>query len=193
MAESGTSETTIFNAALTHLGEAKRILDANENSSRAMILAERYPNLRDALIRQYKWNFSTRRASLSEDATPPAFGYAHRYKTPANCLKVFNVIGERHYPWKVEGGYVVTDLTAPLNVIYALKVTDPSEFDPVFREVLAMDLAIACAPAIANKRTLKLDLVAARQGLIETAEFCDADEGQEEDLAEGSWLEARHS
>lgn len=193
MAEGGISVTTIFNAALIHLGEARRVLDADEDTPRAKILAERYPDIRDALLRSYKWNFIKTREVLTEDATPPKFGFAHRYRKPADCLKVWYVEGETDYPWKLEGDYIVTDIKAPLRIIYARREPDASKFDPVFRQILEMDLAIAVSPAIGNKRTIRVDLKQDRAVLIESGEFFDADEGIEDDLPEGSWLEARHA
>lgn len=193
MAEDGISETTIFNAALTLLGEARRVLDAAEDTSRAKILAERYPDIRDALLRSYKWNFIVTREVLTEDATPPKFGFAHRYRKPADCLKVWYVDGEQDYQWKLEGDYILTDIKAPLRIIYGRCEKDAAKFDPVFRQILEMDLAIAVSPVIGNKRTIRVDLKQDRAALIESAEFFDADEGIADDLPEGSWLEARHA
>jgi hypothetical protein len=191
MSESGVSETTIFNAALTYLGVPKRVLTADEPSEAATACRERYPNLRDTLIRGYRWNFSTRRVEIAEDATPPVFGYAHRYKTPAGCLKVWMVKDQRDNPWSLEAGYIVTDLPAPIYALISVKVQNPQEFDPVFVEVLSMDLAIALAPKIGGKRANKLDLAQARREAIEEAKFADAGEGEEEEPDEGDWLAAR--
>lgn len=191
MSDSGVSETTIFNAALTHLGVPQRVVTAEEPSPVATACRERYPNLRDALIRGYKWNFSTQRVSLPEDATPPVFGYKHRYRLPAGCLQVWYVQGQRDEPWHKEGGYIVTNLAAPLLVLLGMRVTNPQEFDPIFAEVLAMDLAVAISPKVGNKRSTKLDLTQARQSRLEEAQFVDAGEGEEEEPDGGDWITAR--
>ena len=77
----------------------------------------------------------------------------------------------------MEGGLFVTDQGPPLNLRYVAQVTDASEWDPAFSEVLAWRLAIEVqpelSPVFAESRLqtglAKALRAARRSGAIETA------------------------
>ena len=72
------SETEIANAALDKLGEPP--LTSFDDESRGARLAKRtYADLRDALLREYPWNFAMHRAELAADEDGPEWGYTYRY------------------------------------------------------------------------------------------------------------------
>jgi hypothetical protein len=90
----------------------------------------------------------------------------------------------------MEGGLFVTDQGPPLNLRYVAQVTDASEWDPAFSEVLAWRLAIEVqpelAPAFAEARL--------RTGLsnaLRMARRTGAMESNGATLADSPWLLSR--
>lgn len=185
------SEALIFNKALIHLGHGDRFLSADDENPRIGTLREVYPNLRDALIRSYQWNFATARKKLAADADVPVHGFAYRYTLPSDCLRVDAVLETYGRVWRKEGNAIVTDIPAPLKIVYARRVENPQEFDPLFVELLALDLAIAVGAVIGDKRSRRTDLKQERGELALDAKVIDANEGEEEEAPGGGWDEAR--
>ena len=67
------STVDIANFALNNLG-ASNITSLDENSKAARVVNQRYES-KDAVFR-HLWNYLINRASLAQETTTPAFGYA---------------------------------------------------------------------------------------------------------------------
>lgn len=190
---SSVSETTIFNAVLRMLGHGDRLLSANDENPKAAQLREAYPLARDALIRAYQWNFAVKRTSLPAAADAPEHGFARRFLLPVDCLRLDRVFNPQRLTWKVEGRAVVTDIEAPLKVVYARRIANPQEFDALFLKLLTIDLAIEMSPLIGDKRTRRVDLRDERKDVAIEAKVVDANEGEEDEEADSPWVTARRS
>lgn len=149
---------TVCNAALARLGEA-RIFDLQDNSTAARACALHLPLARDEVLRAHWWNFAADRARLTRVAEAPAFGYAHAYQLPADCLRVLEVngvggSGDPGAQWEVEGGRLLHD-DATVEIRFIKQVTDISLFDALALEALIVLLASRLAPSIQGGSTGK--------------------------------------
>lgn len=189
---SGLSETAIFNMALIHLGDGT-ILSPQDDNKTTKLCGIRYPSLRDTLQRSYKWNFCTRRAVLAASISAPLFGFAYQYKMPTDCLRVFELVDDPQAVFTVEGSLILTDLPPPLRIRYCKRELNPGNFDPIFGEVLAVDLAMSIAMAVVGKQANRSNLASIRQSFMDQAIMADMDEAVEVDFAETGWMEARRS
>lgn len=190
------SETAICNAALIAVG-AETVGAIDEASAVADVLALRYPMIRDAVLQAYKWNFAKRRASLPELSAAPAFGYAHQYLLPADCILVREVVdASQTIKWEVEdaddGPVIVTDLTAPLLILYTTRVQDVSRFRPLFVEALAARLAADLAVKLMDNSAAAERLLTVYQDKLNEARRIDAQEGSAEDQPTGDWITERN-
>lgn len=142
------SETSIANASLMLLGE-RRINSLNEGSVTAAIIADRYDDLRDALLRLLPWNFATERVSLSADPTAPVWGHGNAYTLPTDFIRLLEVDdGTLRLPYSIEGKKIVTSLGPPLDIVYTKRVVDPSQMEPLFRDCLSAFIAVELAEAV---------------------------------------------
>ena len=66
-----TTETTICNLALAHLGD-ERIGSLTDDSEAARACNAVYVLARDGLTRAHPWNFAIQRANLAAEATSPS-------------------------------------------------------------------------------------------------------------------------
>jgi len=101
----------------------------------------------------------------------PQFKYDYQYDLPADYLKEFeNWEEETAYPeilWDIQGSKFLTDET-DVNFIYISKITDTTKFDPLFTELLIIEIALRLISAIAGTNTtqIKEDLKYERQELV---------------------------
>lgn len=142
----------IANRALTKLGAA-RIISLNDDIKAARSILSCYEDLRDDELRRNRWSFALKRTTLAALSTAPAFGYEYQYQLPADCLRVDmvddrfpdvvmdNYVNAEYVDWVLENGLILTDIAAPLSLRYLAQITDPTLFDPNFREALSCRIA----------------------------------------------------
>jgi hypothetical protein len=149
---------TVCNAALARLGEA-RIFDLSDDSAAGRACALNFPLACDEVLRSHWWNFATIRTELVELTEAPAFGYAHAYQLPLDCLRVLEVngvsgTGDPSAQWEIENGRLLHD-DGSVNIRFIRRVTDLNYFDSLALEALIILLASKLAPAIQGGSTGK--------------------------------------
>jgi len=184
------SETSIANAALTHLGE-RRINSMEDSSKTAKLLKERYAEIRDETLRAHTWNFATKRTGIAKDAAAPAWGYDSSFTLPVDCLRLINLDNPQNYPYTVEGRKILIDLGGPINIEYTAQVTDPNEMDALFRGVLAAALAMDVAEAITGTNTKVEQLTSIYRDKLRMARTPDGQEPKPPFVQASEWLDAR--
>ncbi len=136
-------ETTICNLALGRIGD-ERIMSMDEASQSAIYCKLFYSHTRDEVLRSHPWNFAMTRVSLTAIADAPAFGWDLQYQLPNDFLRLVQFNGwETWEPldlYEIEGDRLLTDETTA-QLKYIAKVTDSSQFDPIFTEALSLKLA----------------------------------------------------
>ncbi len=138
------SKTTIFNAALTHIG-AGLVSAADENSEEAKVCRARYDQVLDATLRGHPWNSARARKAVGSSGTPD-FEYAKQYTLPPDpfCLRVIDLYDSEE-PWVVEGRLLLTDAPAPIKLRYVFRLTNPGLMDALLLEALSLHLAVSIA------------------------------------------------
>lgn len=144
------SSTEIANFALAKLG-SKRIQDINDgNSKGARIALLHYDQARKSLLRRHRWNFATFRATLTQDATAPEWGYKYQYAVPPDFLRLMVVNNQDVWEsgradwFELEGSETGRRLlinSESIRIKYVGDVTNPNYFDELYTEALALFLA----------------------------------------------------
>lgn len=196
------TDVEIVNRALSKIG-AKHITTLSDNTKEAREASAMFGIVRDALLREYSWRFAVKRASVTVDATAPAFGYTKRYAIPADCLRLIQVgefypgpdltdyVGSAVEPYAVEGGFILTDDASPIKIRYIFRVEDESKFDALFIEALACRLAMELAEPITGNNGKRQLAQNEYMDLIRRAVRANAIENPPTVLADGKWLIAR--
>lgn len=183
-----TSLVEICNRALDKLGSAS-IVSLQDDTKSARACARMFDAVRDAELRDHQWNFAIARTELPALAEAPVFGFARQFQLPGDCLKVVSI--EPRGDWKIEGRRLLTDLPAPLRVIYVKQSLDPSTFDALFVEALAARLASELCESLTQSNTKKRMALEDYSQAIRRARRVDAVEGTPDALEETSWIKAR--
>jgi hypothetical protein len=100
---------------------------------------------RDSLIRSHWWRFASARATLAQDATDPDFEWDNQFILPNDFLRMKSIYegrfsDENLRTYAIEGKRLLTNDTT-MEIRYIKKVTDVTEFDPLFVELLVLLLA----------------------------------------------------
>lgn len=161
------SSIDICNSALQKLGAAS-IVSFTDNSREARQCNIAYDSNRRSELRKHRWNFAIARVSLSPDASAPAFDYKYQYTLPGDCLRVL-LPTDATLDWVVEGRKVLTNYDNPLNLRYITDVTDTTQFDPAFYDMLCIALAIDLCESLTNATGKKQLLQAEYKDAVSSA------------------------
>jgi hypothetical protein len=143
------------NSALQKLGAVRILNFTDTKGGRECGVA--YDSNRRSELRNHPWAFATKRVQLSADSTAPAFGFLYQYTLPSDCVKVL-LPNDPNVDWVVEGGKLLTNWAAPLNLRYTSDVDDETKWDPAFYDAMAVSLAIDLCETMTNSTSKKATL-----------------------------------
>ena len=161
------SAVDICNLALQRLG-ARSIAALTEDTTAGRECNRVYEHARDSELRSHEWSFARTRVQLAADSVAPSFGYAVQYTLPSDYVRLLPArtvtndttsLGglDPNIDWQIEGSKILTNDTAPLQIVYLKKVTDPNDFDELFTDVLVSRIAMDVAEKITQSNTKKTD------------------------------------
>ena len=148
----------LYNQVRTLLRETGQITSETQDSKIVELLNTNWQDTVDALLREDYWTFARTRAQLSWDGETPTFGWRYRYLRAPEDVRLLPMFVNgyntaRRILYELEGRYILTDQAAPLLVRYIRNNVEPAEFDPLFKKLLVVDLALAVAGALTGKVT----------------------------------------
>jgi hypothetical protein len=192
-----TSEVEIGNLALDLIGEVP-IVSFDDSKKAARLLKRNYPLCRDRLLRSYRWNFAVTRSTLAPDSTAPEFGFTYAFRKPSDMLQFIGPYEDNQQdnnytaadiPHKLEGSFILANEN-PLLVFYIRQVTDPTEFDAFFTELLSIDIAEKIGYGLTSGNQRVRDLTNLRTRTLADARVADAFEGTPEHITASQWVDA---
>lgn len=184
------TEVDICNGALIKIG-AERILTLDDNSTRARLVKEAYPKMRDLLLFSHPWKFNKSYSELGQITLPTGvFDFAYAFQLPLDCARVFNIEFE-NVRWDViENGVLLSDAQT-MRIQYGKKITAPDRFDSSFREALEWAIAADIAYALTQSTA---QLTTAQRGLemaLRPARSYNAQQGTPQQVKANGWLYSR--
>jgi hypothetical protein len=151
------TDIQICNLALARLGDS-RITALTDATAQAQFCSLFYTQTLEELQTEFDWQFCRKLASLTADATSPAFGYARRFAVPSDFLRLIRLNGidedENFSKWEIVDGFIHTDLAAPAQIEYIAHVTDAAKFPAVFVEIFSAKLATNLAMPLTGSKDL---------------------------------------
>lgn len=110
-----------------------------------------YDHTRRGTLRKHPWNFAIQRATIAPNVVAPAFGYAYAYDLPSDFLRLLSIgddyLNDIETKYQLENGqllYSASD-TGSIKVRYIYDIVNVAQFDPLFIDVLAAELALRMA------------------------------------------------
>ena len=195
-----TSVTEICNLSLADLGSLRinDFSDDTEKSTQAILCRLHYEPVRDAALRSHIWAFSSARKTLSRDTNDPDFEWGAQFFLPNDYLAMRSIFEGRFSDnnlrsYAIEGDLLLTDETT-MEIRYTKKVTDVTKFDPLFVQLLVLELDLKLVMPLTQdiklKQTIKEDIRLLMPDVLAAAGQETNTAGREESSA---WNDARHS
>ncbi len=151
-----TTKLDICNLSLDRIGEkviTQAQLTANTDV-RAQACNRHYEQSRDSLQKTNWWRFARDRSVLTEDTDFEGFEWDNSFDLPDDYLRFRSIFEEtdstsRTRRHAIEGDQILTNLSA-VSLLYIKQVTDVTKFDPLYIEILVLQLALKMLPARAG-------------------------------------------
>ncbi len=178
--------------ALGQLGAAP-ISSLTENTGRAKRVNAIYEDVRDAVLRDAKWNFALERVVSAASAVAPAFTWSHKHLLPENpyCLRVVQAYsGDSVIDHLIEGRFLLCNYGA-INLLYIKRITEPGQFDALFIEAYEARLSAELAIPITGSRGLASDFWKLYNSKIKNARSVDSQEGTPSAIQANSLVDVR--
>ena len=126
----------------------------------------------------------------------PETYWTYRYSLPANFKRFCNMwLKENETRHKVEQGYILCDETE-LDINYVKQVTDPSEFDDLYTEILIYSLAIKLTFSLMGSgystQALRRDLNNEKADALSRAKAVNSIESEQGRRKSYEWVNARY-
>jgi len=184
------SEVDVVNGALSKLGE-QPLLSLADASPAGRLATRTYADIRDALLREFTWNFATKRGSLAAESASPLWGYARSYVLPSDYMRLIEINNSQDADWRNEGGKIVTDMTAPLEIKYVARVSVDT-MDSTFREALASRLALEWAEPLTQTTSVVNSMAALYRNKLQVARVTDGQEDRLRVIDYPDFIDARY-
>ncbi|WP_022662160.1 hypothetical protein [Paucidesulfovibrio longus] len=188
-----TSVIEICNNALQDLGEDP-ISSLVEGNKAARLCNQRWPSVRDAVLRAHPWNCAMSQAELAANLGAPLWKWRCRYELPADFLRIVGVVDSRQNEvarWEIQGRHILCDEDAPIYIAYVRRETDPQRFDALLSEAFSARLAAVLAYPLTGSTSLAREYWDVYNEKVLEARGVDAREGVAESVAPNAWLTAK--
>jgi hypothetical protein len=145
------SVVSICNNALGSIGELP-ITSLADNSKAARACNQRWPSVRDAVLRAHEWACCSTDVSLSASSTTPTSPeWDYAYPLPADFLRIIRVSTTDAVvvdSWEIVGREILCNETAPIIVRYVRREEDPLKYDSLLVEAFTARLAYEICPVM---------------------------------------------
>jgi hypothetical protein len=196
------SDIEICNIALSRVAQTEPIVSFTEKSKAAELCSVFYGPLRELVLADFPWPFAESVVNLA-DIGSPAPGWAYRYRYPADCLKVREIIqpgqrramaSELQIPFSVgydAGGRAINTDQPEAGVRFTFRVEDSTFFDPLFVDALAWRLAMDLALPLSSKSDLQQFAAQQYQIALTKAEASAFNESQDDPEPDSEFVAVR--
>lgn len=198
-------KTQIANMTLVRIGISKLITNVDSDSTtEARLIRTVFDDERDDVLRDFPWPFARKLVDLGlvggtqSVAVSNKWQYSYRY--PADCLyarQLITVMGRNNPtppPFEVgsddQGQLIFTD-EADAELEYTRRVTEPDQFDAIFRSALSWKIGMSIASPLSRvKEVIQLAFSGFRFDLAR-AQSRALNESQQDDAAESEFIRSR--
>ena len=183
----------ICNNALLDLGE-DTIMSLEDDTKAARLCNQRWPAVRDAVLRAHPWNCCMAQCRLAAGGDAPLWRWSMQYPLPPDFLRLVRLVGADQCEvaeWEVQGERILCDEAAPVFIAYVRREADPRRFDPLLSEALSARLSASLTYPLTGSTSLAQAWWKVYQERLAEARGVDAREGVPQSPAPRSWLTAK--
>lgn len=148
------SDVGICNLALSHLG-IEEITSLDQPTTNIENICSRFYDIaRYNLLRDCKFQFSIKRASLPALSEAPAFTYSEQAQLPNDFVSLLYLVRNNDLLTNngcyfiIEGNKLLTNFKPPFNIVYIADIKNPTLFNEEFKLLLSYYLAYLISPQV---------------------------------------------
>ena len=145
-----------------------------------------------SLIRQHQWNFAMGREELEALPTPPTFEYERQYSLPDDYVRLFSLYDDYGARYSVEGDKLLTDMPSPVPLVYVKDTPDPVDWDSLFAEAVALNIASKVLFSLTQKMDLAAAADAKAERALSRAKWADSTENSGRLISAHQWVASRY-
>lgn len=186
----GDSKVSICNIGLIALGEPP-ITSLDDNRKAAIYCKARYDQVRRQILRAGFWNFARKQSQLAEVTSAPLFDWSNGFELPADFVRLYRMQKNPQSAYEIQGQLLLSNETAPLNIVYIYDHEDPTKFDPIFVAALGYAMGVELAMPITQSKSKRDDCKSAVEGHLGMARFAGAQEASPEEWDTDIMLQSR--
>ncbi len=185
------TSVSICSNALLMLG-AQTINDLNEDTDRARLAANLYPQVQAEMLRAHPWNCAVKRVILAPDEEAPAFDYSYQFTVPSDWVRNLSV-GDygSEIDYRSEGRKILAD-TDTLKLRYIFDNQHEETWDAALIHVTTLAMAARMAYAITQSASLEELRMADLQRALQRARAIDGQDDPPETLGDFRLLSSRY-
>lgn len=180
------TKVSIANLTATTLDE-RAITSFDDECGLAIFMKANFDQCRDEILRAHPWAFAKEYAQLPVTGNTPLFRWEYEYDLPADCVRVLPITADGDWngepiAFERKGRKILTNESAPINLVYIKRELDFNVWDPDARRVLAEYMAVLAAQRVTGKSSYLEKAMAFYTAALQTARLNDAlDSGTPED------------
>lgn len=196
------SEVSICNMGLGHIGTKTTISSLDENTNEARQCKIFYADARDAVLRAHPWKFAQKRVALALLSGNP-LDWSYKYQYPTDCVMaleihdaVFSRTAGDPYPFTpavaddLNSKVILTD-KEDAYLKYTARVTNPTLFDTLFVQTLGWYMAFLLAKPLTGKDKIEANALTGYRISISEAQTLDRQEGEPDRQRDAEHILAR--
>lgn len=189
-----TSEVEICRNALLLLGDSE-ISSFDDEGDRVTLIANLWPNAREAVLRAHPWNCAVKRVALAAEATAPDFDYAYSFLLPGDWLRTLSVGQKGDAPaYEQEtrdGNRVILMDDSVCYLRYIFKNENVATYDSMLVAAMESYMAMLAAYPITKSAAVQERMASLYEGQLKRARSIDGQEQPPEDFGDFPLLAVR--
>lgn len=188
----------ICNLALDHLKQAPIVNIESPTTQVEELMARQYPQARRATLRMHPFNFASHRVALTADPDSiPVAGYSAAFRKPNDFLRFLSRIDSDGISvaaeYDLEGDFILMDAeeNETVYIRYTRDITIVSKMDPLFIDLLAVNLALRISSKFSGSEARAQMLMKLREDMLRDARAVDGQERPPRKVERSAFLSAR--
>lgn len=184
------TDVSLCSNALLMLG-AGTIADFSEQNTEAILAANLFPQVRDAVLRSHTWNCAVKRVILAPEVTVPDFDYTAQFAVPDDWMRTIQV-GDRgaEIDFRQEGRkFLANSSTFKLRYVYRNEAV--ASWDPMLCHAVSLLLKAAFAYPITKSSSLATESLTDATNYLKLVRAVDGQDEPPETLGQFMLLSAR--
>lgn len=191
-------EVAICNLALDHLKQASITNIESPTTEVEALMARQYPQARRATLRMHPFNFASHRVALTPSTgNEPVVGYSRAYRKPNDFIRLLSRMDSDGEPvtteYDLEGDYILMDgeSNSTIYIRYTRDIISVSKFDPLYIDMLAVNLALRVASKFSGTENRSKTLMGLLEDIKRDARAVDGQERPPRLRSRSAFLSAR--